>query len=1033
MAWTNEQLKAITESGKNIIVSAGAGSGKTAVLSERVIDKVKNNIHVNELLILTFTKAAASEMKDRIRKKLSDYKDELNLLNSSYITTFDSYALSIVKKYHYLLNVPSDIGISDESIILLEKKRILDELFEEYYLKKDKDFLNLIDVYCVKNDNYLRENILKISNIIDNRFDKIEYIDFIKNTFFSDEYINKIIEKYYDFLEDKRKSVLMEFENLNYYFDSKTVDKIYDSISNILNSNIRDLYLINSVSLPRISKYPNEEAKKIKENLKKSIDEIISYSKYGNSDSIRYSIVENKSVVLTILDIVSKFIKRVSDYKSENNIYTFNDIACMSIDILKNNENIRNEIKNSFKEIMIDEYQDTNDIQDAFISLIENNNVYMVGDIKQSIYKFRGSNPNIFKSKYDKYSLNDGGYKIDLIKNFRSRSEVLDNINRIFELLMDDDLGGAKYKESHEMNYGNTLYDDNRMKDYDYNFKVLEYEKSNDYSNIEIEMFTIANDIKNKINSKLKVFDKDKKYLRDIKYSDFVIILDRSKYFTDFKKVFEYSGIPLNVLKDEKLNDSSDILLIKNIFDFIIRINKCDYGIDFKYDFMSIGRSFLYEYSDEYLFSIFKNNTFKETELFKDFSKIDSINSKSIVELFDDILDMTSFYSKIYKVGEYENINVRLKSLSDIAESLNDLGMTISDFVTYLDNLNKESIDIKYNAYNTSNDSVKIMTIHKSKGLEFPICYFADLDHSFNMSDTKDLFIVSSDYGLIVPNTLSEEETSILKKLYINDYTKEEISEKIRLFYVALTRAREQMIIVLPKKETMKLEKDENGVLNKIRRFSFLKLSDFIYGIKDYLNEYFYDIDIYNIGLNKSYLYIKKIDNILNDSNDDFVVDEININNEVNKTNHFSKESHSLLDSITLNNMKYGTKIHETFEYIDFKNYDDSIIKDKFIRNKVNSFVNCDIMKNVKNATIYHEYEFMYQEDGNIYHGIIDLMLEYSDHIDIVDFKLKNTKDENYLKQLDGYKKYIGSISNKKINTYLYSILDEKTVLQEIM
>ena len=161
--WTNEQEMAIKKSGSNIIVSAGAGSGKTAVLSERVIEKIKNGIHVNELLILTFTKAAASEMKDRIRKKiakLDEYKDELNLINSSYITTFDSYALSVVKKYHYLLNISNDIKITDESLVTLEKNKIIDSIFEELYKENNSDFESLIKDYCVKNDKVLRENIL---------------------------------------------------------------------------------------------------------------------------------------------------------------------------------------------------------------------------------------------------------------------------------------------------------------------------------------------------------------------------------------------------------------------------------------------------------------------------------------------------------------------------------------------------------------------------------------------------------------------------------------------------------------------------------------------------------------------------------------------------------------------------------------------------------------------------------------------------------------------------------------------------------
>ena len=171
--WTKEQSEAIEKSGSNIIVSAGAGSGKTAVLSERVLEKVKNGIHINELLVLTFTKAAAAEMKDRIRKKLikEGYTEEVNLISSSYITTFDSFALSIVKKYHYLLNLSSNISITDESLVKIEEKKIIDDIFENLYVSNNANFENLIKNYCIKNDNYLRSLILGIASKIDGYID----------------------------------------------------------------------------------------------------------------------------------------------------------------------------------------------------------------------------------------------------------------------------------------------------------------------------------------------------------------------------------------------------------------------------------------------------------------------------------------------------------------------------------------------------------------------------------------------------------------------------------------------------------------------------------------------------------------------------------------------------------------------------------------------------------------------------------------------------------------------------------------------
>ena len=1032
--WTKEQEEAIYTSGKNIIVSAGAGSGKTAVLSERVLHKIEEGTHVNELLILTFTRAAADEMKDRIRKKISgkeELKKELTLLNSSYITTFDSFALSVVKKYHYLLNITDNINITDESIVKIQNKKILDEIFERSY--KNIRFQELIKKYCIKTDKVLKENILSIALKIDGFIDPFGFIDNVYNNFFNENNVDNLLKTYESIINDLKKTIELEIENMSLYFDSDYIEKVNDAVYNILNADIDELHLYSTVKLPTVPRGSSEEAKASKDSLKKACDKLLSYGNYGTINDIKNDIYSTKDTVLTILEIIKEFLLEIEKYKKENDIYTFNDISKLSIKILKENENIREELKGSFKEIMIDEYQDTNDVQETFIGMISNNNVYMVGDIKQSIYRFRGSNPEIFKEKYSNYSKDIGGYKIDLIKNFRSRSEVLDNINKIFCLIMDYNLGSAEYSVSHQMVYGNTAYDTEKVDGFNYNFRVLEYlnkQKESGFSDIEVEIFTIAKDIKNKLDNNFQVFDKEDGKLRNATYNDFVIILDRSKYFDDFKKIFEYFDIPLTILKDGKLNSTTDILLIKNLVDFIIKIKEDVYDIDFKYDFISIARSFLYEYSDEYIFDIVTNNKIKETTIYNDLSTLsDKLNSYTSSLLFNDILDVTNFYNKLNKVGDYEEVNVRLKTINSLSSSLSSLGLSIMDFRDYLTDIIENDEDIKYATYTKEGNSVKILTIHKSKGLEYPICYFADLDHEFNTSELKDKFIVDKKYGLIVPSNLEEIDNSLLKEMYKYDFNREEVSEKIRLFYVALTRAREQMIIVLPDKETRTLEKNNDGVIEEIRRLSFNKLSSFIYGIKNYLYSYFEQIDIEKLGLTKNYLYPKKIvQETLNNIKDNINVEEINIENEVVEEKHFSKETNKIITKEENDLMKFGTKVHEMFELLDFRNIDLSLVDNKFIRNKVEKFLSNDLLKNISNANIYKEYEFIYNKDNNEYHGIIDLMLEYDNHIDIIDYKLKGITDENYIKQLNGYKEYIEKISNKEVSTYLYSILDEKVL-----
>ena len=677
--WTEDQLKAIETSGSNILVSAGAGSGKTAVLSERVIYKIEHGIHVNELLILTFTKAAAAEMKNRIRKKIAsnpDMKEELNLLNSSYITTFDSFALSVVKKYHYLLNISSDVGITDESIVKIQESKILDSIFNDLYASENANFLKLVDANCIKNDKSLKKLVLKICNKIDSMIKKDEYIKFIKEDFFTEEHFNKIIEEYKKLIEEKKELIRLEFENMSYYFDAEQMEQVENEIKPYLDITYDTLYQLTTPLTPlKGKKLQEDEQKETKERLKKALAELQAFNIYGTIEEIKNDFFSSKDTVLTIIDIVEEYIKRLKEYKEKKNIYTFNDIAALAIKVVKENEEARNELKYSFKEIMIDEYQDTSDTQEKFISLISNNNVYMVGDIKQSIYRFRNANPYIFKNKYDTYRDTDQGIKIDLVKNFRSRKEVLANINLLFDLFMDDDIGGADYKTSHKMVFGNTSYIEQGYTEQNYNLDVLTYkEVEKPFTKDEQEAFIIGYDILDKINNHYQVFDKDELLLRDIEYKDFVILLDKSKNFDLYKKIFEYLHIPLTILKDESIRKDQDILVIKNLLKLLICIKENNLNEQFKYSFTSISRSFLFKTSDKEIYEYHVNKNYKDSPLYKKcLELIPSIDITSPSEYLDYILDELNYEQNLtlnhlsrfkrYSVEDSEEIMEKLQEL----------------------------------------------------------------------------------------------------------------------------------------------------------------------------------------------------------------------------------------------------------------------------------------------------------------------------------------------------------------------------------
>lgn len=1020
-SWTKEQEEAINKEGMNIIVSAGAGSGKTAVLTERVITKVKKGISVDKLLILTFTKAAAAEMKERIRASIKNMnnEEELNKLDSAYITTFDSFALSVVKKYHYLLNVSKNITIGNDNVFKLEKEKILDEIFEKLYQEKNSNFLKLIDELCVKDDKEIRDYILNIRSKLDMKVDSSTFLDTYLDNFYSDSFLDYLTKEYTKILTTKIDELKVNLNELSYYCEGIYYNKVEEVLIPLLNSQtyeeIKESINVKIPSLPRGSE---EILKQKKELVVDTIKQIKDLIKFDNVEDIKKQLKSTKEYASTTVYILKELDKKIKEYKINNDIYEFNDVATMAIKLLKDNEEVRIELKNYFYEILIDEYQDTSDIQEEFINLIANNNVYMVGDIKQSIYRFRNANPYIFKNKYDNYSKHLNGEKIDLNKNFRSRSEVITNINLMFDYIMGDNIGGADYKSSHQMIFGNTAYD----LDDEFNMKILTYDKDEMFNKNEIEVFIIAQDIKNKINNKYQVFDKKTSTLRDATYNDFVILMDRTTDFELYKKIFEYLNVPLAIYKDEVLNGEVDTTVLCNLLLLIKKVKEKDYSTSFKYLFTSIARSFLFRLKDQEIYDIIKNNTFYKHDIFLKCQRIaNGLEAKTPTMLLDEVIDEFNIYENIIKIGNIDAILIRLNYTINLSKELMNLGYDSYQFIDYLKEIKEKDYQMKYRVSIGNVDAVKIMTIHKSKGLEYPVCYFAGLYKSFNISDLKEKILFDNDLGIILPFYDEGIGENITKLILKNRYIKEEISEKIRLFYVALTRAREKIIIVLPNRELTEFNNLEDN-----QKLKYRNLADLIYSLGNLVESYQENISLDTLGLTKDYNLVSQKSLEQTDISDKIIVQELNIDTNKIEESSFSKKANKVFTKEEQNNIKLGLEMHNILENIDFHNPQLDLIDNKYYRNMVENFlkqINID-----ENTKIYQEYEFEYEEDKHLYHGIIDLILEYQDHIMIIDYKLKNTVDDAYQKQVSGYKKYIEKITNKKVDTFLYSIMDSMLI-----
>ena len=1024
--WTEEQMLAIVKGNTNIIVSAGAGSGKTAVLTQRVITNLKKGMHINELLILTFTNNAAMEMKTRIKKAIledDEIKNEAKLTDSADITTFDAYVLSLVKKYHYLLNLDSDITLIDSSIIKKKKKDFIEEIFEELFTQKNEKFIKFVTDFGTKNARQTKKTILNLDYSFDLITKKEDYLNNYIESYYNKNNLDNIFHQFENTLLKRVESIKNLLLNLSFEVDSDYYDKIYKTLEPLLkSSNYQEIRSNLDFKLSPL-RNASDKAKYYKEQISKIIKELKSLTEF-HEQVLKDDLLKTKEYAEVIIEILLKLTQKVNAYKFEYQVFEFNDISKFALKILDENEDIRNELKNYYKEIMIDEYQDTSDVQEQFIKYIENNNVYMVGDIKQSIYRFRNANPDIFKIKYDAYKDGNNGFKIDLNKNFRSRGEVLDSINQIFNHIMDDNIGNANYIKEHQLIFGNNTFIEEGNNNYNNNLEIYNYLPDPNFTKEEMEAFIIANDIKKKVTSNYEVFDKT---LRPCKYSDFCILIDRTTAFDTYKKIFDFLNVPINIYKDDNIMISDETSLINNIIKFIINIKNNKFNETTRFCFASIARSYLYQLDDQTIYDTISQNKINESEIYEIAYNISkNLDSLSNEEIIKKIIYDYKFYDKMIIAGNLNYRSIILDNLIIKFKELNKVNMTIYEVNDYLDSLINDEESIKIPALLNKNDSVTITNIHKSKGLEYKICYFPSLHKEFNLMDLNNRIIFNTKFGLILPNYDNGFKSTFVNFLNKETYIKDEISERIRLLYVALTRAKEKMIMVTNLIQNDNCTTDENGIIDYLTRINYRSYKDILESVYPYIHKYIENIDLPEINIGYKYSQKNTI-NIDIEDNHKIIVNKKEYISELINEEHYSKSENKLITPTEVANMEYGTHMHYILENTDFKNPNYSLLTNEE-QEITQGLLNNKIMSNIKDANIYHEYEFIYENNKQIKTGIIDLMLEYPDHIDIIDYKLKNTNDPAYLKQLNGYKEYIENKNNKPTYIYLYSLLNKELI-----
>ena len=648
MGFTKSQLQAIHISGKNVLVSASAGSGKTGVLKERVIEMLKSDVYVDELVVLTFTEAAAAEMKARIVNDI--YKlnltNQIERIDNAIISTFDSFTLRLVKEYHYLLGLDSDISISDQILIVSKKKALIKEILKAYYINPNDDFKRFFKMYFSKSDSWLEESVYSIGEALRKRPDYLKIIYDYDDYYLDDDFLEEQVDLYIESIRLQIEDYFALFKK-NYFDSDFGYDADYQSYLEIISEQIASLLKkkgdefldkLLSISFPNKPRNKDTDKPKIIDQIKKvknDFDLLYSNDKKELINSFKDSVFQVKM----LLGIVKDYLLKFESIKEEEKLFSFDDIMFYAIRLFEEFDDVRNKFKGNIKEILIDEYQDTNDLQDRFISLISNNNVFMVGDVKQSIYRFRNANPKNFMRIYEVYLRSDSGEAIFLQENFRSNKYVLQAINKIFEQVMTVNRGGVLYQGKQVLTSG---YDDHsllhqepgfRTKVYDYK-KIKEEHPTTEKAIVEIDI--VCQDIINRLKVKEKVYDLKFKSFRELEYKDITLLVAQKSDFNIYLQELGKYNIPVEVFDDKPFFAGDEIRFLFEMLRLIYCFKDDDYLVkNFRSSLYGVARSFVYQVKDQEIISFLIS---ENVNCFKDLESL--MNYDSLCLIYEDIIDL---------------------------------------------------------------------------------------------------------------------------------------------------------------------------------------------------------------------------------------------------------------------------------------------------------------------------------------------------------------------------------------------------------
>lgn len=859
IAFTPEQQKAIDLRNRNILVSAAAGSGKTAVLTERIVRMVADREHpvdIDRLLVVTFTNAAAAEMRERIRQEVErrleadpeniHLQKQASLLHNAQITTIDSFCLFLIRNNFNDIGLDPGFRVADEGELKLMRQDVLGQLLEQKYQEGSAAFTDCVEYFTGgSNDSLLEEYINKLYDFSMSYPWPEDWISQCKSDYLIADVTEleesswcRYLTEYIQIIVEEGKTRLEEaLEICNRpdgpYMYGPTLEQDLKMLEGICGRKSLEDYRtafetvcfksLSSKKDETVSTDDRELVKEIRNGIKKQIKVVKDTYLILSSAKVVQRMQAASGCVETLLSLVLDYKRMLDERKRAENVIDFQDMEHMALAILLHKQEDGSsvaapaalEYRHFFEEILIDEYQDSNLVQELLLQSISGEeeghfNRFMVGDVKQSIYKFRLARPELFMEKYDCYPKEDSDcQRIDLHQNFRSRMQVIDSINALFTKLMGKRLGGVEYDAGAAL-YPGAEYPEEEEDAYRTEYLLAQKDPGSQLSVREQEALLIAGKIRALYRS-LKIMDKETGRLRPARYGDMVILLrTASGWVEEFKAILEREGIPAYVSSRTGYFQTSEVKALLQL------LRVLDNPLQ---DIPLYGtmHSFFGGFSEEEIAQI--RAVDKKAPLFELLKEYQG-ESKEKVQMFLEWIsgyrDMTA-YTPIHKLiqkilldtgyldyvtarpgGSQRRANVEML-LTRAAAFENTSYYGLFHFLRYIEQLEKYEVDYgEADVLDENADVVRIMSIHKSKGLEFPICFVAGLSKRFNMQDAAGRLIADADMGIgvdYVDNELRLQSHTLKKHSVALKMRLDALGEEMRILYVAMTRAKEKLIM----------------------------------------------------------------------------------------------------------------------------------------------------------------------------------------------------------------------------------------------